>query len=168
MWKNVGESLLSTNTVIVLRSYTDYHGHTGIKPDFSYEKRWYNLYYKHGCSVCRKTLDFQSYTYLPNRQLMCLSSSHPDKQRHWGVPQWPQHASCNCEPAFLLLVPITSQGIIAAPSTRCACNDWQFYDPHPLIADVIISSFMTGVNLWWPFLCRLLHRESSLLPLQVK
>jgi hypothetical protein len=20
------------------------------------------------------------------------------------------------------------------------CNDWQFYDPHPLIADVIISS----------------------------
>jgi hypothetical protein len=26
-------------------------------------------------------------------------------------------------------------------------HDWQFYDPHPLIADVIISSFMTGVNL---------------------
>jgi hypothetical protein len=32
-------------------------------------------------------------------------------------------------------------------SGMCACNDWQFYDPHPLIADVIISSFMTGVNL---------------------
>jgi hypothetical protein len=31
-------------------------------------------------------------------------------------------------------------------SGMCACNDWQFYDPHPLIADVIISSFMTGVN----------------------
>jgi hypothetical protein len=29
-------------------------------------------------------------------------------------------------------------------SGMCACNDWQFYDPHPLIADVIISSFMTG------------------------
>jgi hypothetical protein len=32
-------------------------------------------------------------------------------------------------------------------SGMCACNNWQFYDPHPLIADVIISSFMTGVNL---------------------
>ena len=45
------ESLLSTNTVIVLRSYTDYHAYTGIKPDFSYEKPWYNLYYKHGLEV---------------------------------------------------------------------------------------------------------------------
>ena len=40
-----------------------------------------------------------------------------DKQRHWGVPQWPQHASCNWEPVFLPVVPITSQGIIPAPST---------------------------------------------------
>jgi hypothetical protein len=33
-------------------------------------------------------------------------------------------------------------------SGMCACNDWQFYDPHPLIADVIISSFMTGVCIF--------------------
>ena len=35
---------------------------------------------KFSTPVCGKKLDFQSY--LPNRQLVCLSSSHPDKQRH--------------------------------------------------------------------------------------
>ena len=48
-----------------------------------------------------KMLDFQSS--LPNRQLVCLSSSHPDKQRHWGVQQWPQHQAVIGNPPFYLL-----------------------------------------------------------------
>jgi hypothetical protein len=66
MWKNVGFPVVFTQspagvsfvkpsgqttplrgtimTSTVLKSYTDYHAYTSIKPDFSYEKPWY----KHG------------------------------------------------------------------------------------------------------------------------
>jgi hypothetical protein len=45
----------------------------------------------------------------------------------------------------------------------CACNDWQFYDPHPLIADVIISSKIgvpkgVLIDIWGSKWVKVLHK----------